>query len=113
MQTRGSANRLNEVLYSTGKPVVISLHTPEVPTHQWTAGTPLTWTEELRMPQGDQALKPGEYSVFLSVVDADTNRRVSFLNGLSGKPAVDVAASVGTLKVVPATQTSSSTPNPQ
>ncbi len=104
-----------ELRDSTGKPVVISLHTPAVPTNQWGPGTPLTWTEELRMPQGEQALKPGEYSVFLSVVDADTNRRLTFLNGLSGtKPTVDVSVSVGTLKVVPATQTvGSSSPNPQ
>jgi len=95
-----------ELRDNSGKPVVLSLHTPQVPTHHWSAGTPLTWSEELRMPVGEQALKPGEYSVFLSVVDAETSRKVAFLNRLAGsKPTVSFSAPVGSLKVVPASQT--------
>ncbi|HEY9869741.1 MAG TPA: DUF4832 domain-containing protein [Candidatus Obscuribacterales bacterium] len=95
-----------ELRDSSGKPVVLSLHTPSVPTHQWPAGKPVSWDEELKMPQGAEALKPGEYSVWLSIVDADTKRKLSFLNAMNGsKPAVEASAPVGTVKVLGTAQT--------
>lgn len=62
-----------------GKPVMMSLHTPEVPTQKWIAGKPVTWQEELKMPK----LTPGQYSVYLSLVDADTKRKLQLLDAVT------------------------------
>jgi hypothetical protein len=67
-----------ELRDGTGKPVVQSLHTPQVPTQKWIAGTPVTWEESLKMPK----LTPGQYSVYLSLVDAETKRKLQLLDAL-------------------------------
>ncbi len=81
----------------SGKPVAQSLHTPQPPTNQWLAGKPITWSEELKMPP----LKPGKYSVFVSVVDVDTKRKLQILNAFNtqGKPIAEFAIAAGDLKV--------------
>lgn len=67
-----------ELRDGSGKPVVQSLHTPQVPTQKWIAGTPVTWEESLKMPK----LSPGQYSVYLSLIDADTKRKLQLLDAL-------------------------------
>jgi len=79
-----------------GKPIGQSLHTPQPPTNQWLAGKPITWSEELKMP----ALKPGKYTVFVSVIDVDTKRKLQILNASTqGKPTAEFAIAAGDLKV--------------
>ncbi len=68
-----------ELRDGNGKPVMLSLHTPEVPTQKWIAGKPVTWEEELKMPK----LTPGQYSVYLSLVDADTKRKLQLLDAVT------------------------------
>ncbi|MBS1954585.1 MAG: DUF4832 domain-containing protein [Cyanobacteria bacterium SZAS-4] len=68
-----------ELRDGNGKPVMQSLHTPEVPTQKWIAGKPVTWQEELKMPK----LTPGQYSVYLSLVDADTKRKLQLLDAVT------------------------------
>ena len=68
-----------ELRDGNGKPVMLSLHTPEVPTQKWIAGKPVTWEEELKMPK----LTPGQYSVYLSLVDADTKRKLQMLDAVT------------------------------
>jgi hypothetical protein len=90
----------------SGKPVVISLHTPETGTHQWAAGKPISWEEELKMPK----LQPGEYKVFMSIVDADTKRKLNFLDGITQKePAPSNAVALGSIKVTNETRSVGST----
>lgn len=87
-----------ELKDTEGKPVVLSYHTPGTPTYTWKAGQPITWEEDLRMPQ----LAPGEYSVWMSVVDSETKRKLNFidvLNNQEPKPAVSVT--IGKIKVLP------------
>jgi hypothetical protein len=81
----------------SGRPIGQSLHTPQPPTNQWQAGKPITWSEELKMPP----LKPGKYSVFVSVVDVDTKRKLQILNASNtqGKPTAEFAIAAGDLKV--------------
>ncbi|MBI2811484.1 MAG: DUF4832 domain-containing protein [Candidatus Melainabacteria bacterium] len=68
-----------ELRDGNGKPVVLSLHTPQIPTQKWIAGKPVTWEEELKMPK----LTPGQYSVYLSLVDADTKRKLQLLDAVT------------------------------
>lgn len=68
-----------ELRDGNGKPVMLSLHTPEIPTQKWIAGKPVTWEEELKMPK----LTPGQYSVFLSLVDVDTKRKLQMLDAVT------------------------------
>lgn len=80
----------------SGKAVVQSLHTPAIPTQQWETGKPITWEEELKMPK----LQPGMYSVWLSLIDADTKRKLQVLNGgVAGKPEVSSALDLGKIQV--------------
>ncbi len=86
-----------ELRDGTGKPVVLSLHTPSIPTHKWIAGKPVTWEESLKMPK----LTPGQYSVYLSLIDADTKRKLQLLDAVTPDhlTAQDTIA-VGKLQVV-------------
>ncbi len=68
-----------ELRDGNGKPVMLSLHTPQIPTQKWIAGKPVTWEEELKMPK----LTPGQYSVYLSLVDADTKRKLQLLDAVT------------------------------
>lgn len=84
-----------ELRDGNGKPVVQSLHTPGVPTNQWTAGRPITWEEELKMPK----LKAGQYSVWMSLIDQDTKRKIQILDGSTSQPKAEYAVAVGNIKV--------------
>ncbi len=90
-----------ELCDAQGKPVLMNLHTPPVSTCQWQTGKPISWEKELRMIDADKhQLPPGDYSVWLSIVDADAKQRVSFLAvGESGKLAPVEKAKVGMLTI--------------
>ncbi|HEY9785407.1 MAG TPA: DUF4832 domain-containing protein, partial [Candidatus Obscuribacterales bacterium] len=80
-----------ELRDANGKPVAISYHTPSIPTNQWQAGKAIAWEEELKMP----SLKPGKYSVHISLVDSDTKRKLQILNAATTKqptPEFTIAA---------------------
>lgn len=86
-----------ELRDNTGKPRVQLLHTPGVPTNQWTAGQPITWEEELKMPK----LQPGEYSVFMSLIDQDSKRKLQILNAATAeKSTPETAVAVGKIQVL-------------
>ncbi len=85
-----------ELRDTNGKAVVRSLHTPEVPTHKWVPGQPITYQEELKMPP----LKPGQYSVWLSMVEPDTKRKLQVLDASTTEPKVASAVDVGKIEVV-------------
>ncbi len=91
-----------ELKDADGKPVVLSYHTPGTPTHTWAAGQPITWEEDLRMPQ----LTPGEYSVWMSVVDSETKRKISFIDILNNQePKAATSVTIGKVKVLPPSRT--------
>jgi hypothetical protein len=86
-----------ELRDESDKPVAVILHTPAVPTNKWTSGKPITWEGELKTPA---KLKPGEYTVYLSIIAPDTRRKLQILNGLStDDPKAETAINVGKLKV--------------
>jgi len=86
-----------ELRNSADKPMVISYHTPSLPTNKWLAGRPVVWEEELTMPQ----LKPGQYQVFVSVVDSHSNRKIQFLDAITSKnPKPEFTVAAGKLQVV-------------
>jgi hypothetical protein len=87
-----------ELRDASGKPVAILLHTPTVPTNKWLSGKPITWEGDLKTPA---KLKPGEYTVFLSLIAPDTRRKLQILNALSiDAPKAETAINVGKLKVI-------------
>ncbi len=87
-----------ELRDANGKPVVLSLHTPPTPTTQWLAGKPVTYDQELKMPK----LAPGEYSVFMWLVDSDSQRKLQILDAISQeKPTPSFSVPLGKIKVVP------------
>lgn len=87
-----------ELRDTSGKPIAISYHTPTIPTNQWKAGKPIIWQEQLKMP----ALKPGKYSVFISLVDSETHRKLQMLNAAtSEKPKPEYTIAAGDLQVAP------------
>lgn len=86
-----------ELRNDKGKPIARLLHTPEIPTNQWGAGKPIAWAEELKTPP---QLTPGKYDVYLSLVDADTKRKLRFLHATgSGAPQAFDEAPVGSIQV--------------
>lgn len=88
-----------ELRDANGKPVVRSLHTPEVPTHKWVPGQPISYQEELKMPS---TLKPGQYTVWLSMVEPDSKRLLQVLDASSanGETKVASAVDIGKIEVV-------------
>jgi len=79
-----------------GKPVVLSLHTPTIPTNRWAAGKPVSWQEDLKMPR----LAPGQYSVWISLVDPDSKRKLNVLNATGTKdPQLGFEFSAGSVRV--------------
>jgi hypothetical protein len=87
-----------ELRDESGKPVAILLHTPNVPTNKWTSGKPIAWEGDLKTPA---KLKPGEYTVYLSLIAPDTKRKLQILNALSSDdPKAETAINVGKLKVI-------------
>lgn len=87
-----------ELRDQTGKPLVQTLHTPEMPTQMWAAGKPVEWDTELAVSN----LAPGEYTVWLSLIDPATKRAIQFVDGRNEPHAVGQQFSLGTLKIVPA-----------
>ena len=82
---------------SKGKPIMRSLHTPDIPTNEWIAGKPITWEEELKMPE----LKPGKYEVFMSIIDTDTKHKLRFLKEVKeGELLTGTDAPVGSVELV-------------
>lgn len=87
-----------ELRDKAGKPLVQTLHTPEMPTQMWAAGKPIEWDTELAL----STLAPGEYTVWLSLIDPNTKRAIQFVDGRSEPHTVGQQFSLGTLKIVPA-----------
>jgi hypothetical protein len=86
-----------ELRDGTGKPIARLLHTPEIPTNEWSSGKPIAWAEELKTPA---QLVPGKYDVFLSLVDSDTKRKLRFLSATgTGEPEAFFEAPVGSIQV--------------
>ncbi len=86
-----------ELRNESGKPIARLLHTPEIPTNQWGAGKPIAWAEELKTPP---QLTPGKYEVYLSLVDAETKRKLRFLHASgSGEPQALFDAPVGSIQI--------------
>jgi hypothetical protein len=87
-----------ELRDESGKTVATFTKTPAVPTNKWTAGKPITWESALKTPA---QLKPGEYTVYLSLIEPDTKRKLQILNALSNdEPKAETAINVGKLKVI-------------
>jgi hypothetical protein len=95
---RASSYRIQlELRDSSGKPVVLSLHTPSVPTNRWATGKSINWEEELKMPK----LPPGTYSVWVSLVDTDSKRKLNVLDATSkDRPRTKFDIAAGSVKVV-------------
>lgn len=86
-----------ELRDESGKPVALILHTPSVPTNTWAAGKAISWEGDLKVAK---QLKPGEYSVFMSMVEPDSKRKLQILNGLSQEaPKPESTLNVGKIKV--------------
>src|SRR5579875_955851 len=89
---------LIELRAADGKPVVLSLHTPPTPTNEWVSGKPVSYEEELKMPQ----LPPGDYTVFLWMVDADKKRKLQLLDAISqDRPTPAYSIPLGKVHVLP------------
>ncbi|MBS1989009.1 MAG: DUF4832 domain-containing protein [Cyanobacteria bacterium SZAS LIN-3] len=87
-----------ELRDNNDKPVAILLHTPAVPTNKWLSGKPITWEGDLKTPA---KLKPGEYNVYLSLIEPETKRKLEILNALTADaPKAETSLSVGKLKVI-------------
>jgi hypothetical protein len=81
-----------------GRPVARCRHTPVLPTTQWTGGKEIEWQQELKMP----ALKPGNYSVWLSLMDDATKRKLTLLNAMvPEKPVPQSDLPVGQVTITP------------
>ena len=79
-----------EVRDASGKPIVISVQTPPTPTTKWLGNKPVAWEEEYKMSH----LKPGEYSVYVCVIDKQSKRKLQLLDGTkdgTDKPEQEVA----------------------
>jgi hypothetical protein len=75
---------------ASNKLAALVLHTPSVPTTQWTGGKPIQWEESLKMPM----LAAGKYSLALGLVNSNGRRHINFLNGLEGTDKTVVTNSV-------------------
>jgi Beta-galactosidase len=92
---------LVELRDAEGKPALQNLHTPPTPTSQWEPGKSVAWEEDLKMVGSDKhQLPPGDYSVWVALVDPNGNRKIHFLHATSdGKPASSETAEVGKLTI--------------
>jgi hypothetical protein len=87
-----------ELRDAEGKTKAILMHTPNIPTNKWLSGKPITWEGELKT---SAKLPPGEYSVYLSLIEPDTKRRLQILDAISSaEPKPETAINVGKLKVI-------------
>lgn len=85
-----------ELRDSNGKAAALLMHTPTPPTNQWKSGQAITWEGELKTPA---KLKPGEYTVHLSLVEPETKRKLQMLNGLTQDLVTETSLNVGKIKV--------------
>jgi hypothetical protein len=68
-----------------------------VPTNKWSGGEPVSWEEELKMPK----LQPGEYSVWMSLVDTDTKRKLQIVNAAAAEKHIpESTVAVGKIQVI-------------
>jgi hypothetical protein len=90
-----------ELRNAEGKPVLQNVHTPPAWTSSWEPGKPVAWDEELKMVDGEKhQLPPGEYSVWMSVVDPGQKRKIQFLHATSdGKMTSGETVEVGKLTI--------------
>jgi hypothetical protein len=88
-----------ELRDASGKPLVQTLHTPEIPTPMWSAGKPVEWETMLAVSN----LTPGEYSVWMSIIDPTTRRAIQFVDGRTETHSIGQQFPIGTLKIVPDT----------
>jgi hypothetical protein len=80
-----------------GKTLVASRHTPDPPTTAWIAGKVIAWQKDLKMP----LLKPGSYSVWISLINEDTHKKLSLLNAIGSEPPIpEDDCSAGKVEVV-------------
>lgn len=94
-----------ELRNSDGKPVLQNVHTPALPTSKWEPNKPVTWEEDLKMVDAEkhQQLPPGEYSVWMSLVDSAAKRKIQFLNATTdGKATSADTVEVGKVTVTTA-----------
>ncbi len=86
-----------ELKDQNGKPVAQLLHTPDTGTLEWKAGAPVSWQHSLRMPE----LSPGEYDASVSLVDPQTSRKITLIDGRGGDSQKSVTAlPAGKVKIV-------------
>ncbi len=85
----------------TGKPVVLTVQTPPVPTTNWTAGKAIKWDDQFRLPK----LPAGEYSVWLSILNKETKTRLQIRgaqpNDTEESAQLGTTIAVGKLQVLP------------
>jgi hypothetical protein len=82
---------------ANGKPIVVSVQTPPVPTNQWVAGKPITWEEKYKL----STLVPGEYSIYLCVIDKQSKRRLLIMDGTkNGADSPQAEISLGKFSIV-------------
>ncbi|MBU6450575.1 MAG: DUF4832 domain-containing protein [Cyanobacteria bacterium REEB67] len=87
-----------ELRDAEGKTKAILMHTPNIPTNKWLSGKPITWEGELKT---SAKLPPGDYSVYLSLIEPETKRRLQILDAISSaEPKPETAINVGKLKVI-------------
>lgn len=86
-----------ELRNETGKVVFRSHHTPVIPTYDWVSDKPITWEKQLRMPEH---MKPGKYSVYLSLLEPDSKKHIRFLNAIAqGDPKTELEAPLGSIEI--------------
>ena len=105
-----------ELRNNDGQSVAQLLHTPDTPTNKWLPGQQISWTKGLKMPEAGR-IAPGEYTVWLSLIDPDSKRPIQLLNAITApaSPTPAIAIEVGKLNVVvkSVNQTDSSQQRPQ
>jgi hypothetical protein len=66
-----------EVKDEAGKSIVLTLVTPAIPTTHWFSGKPISCSSSFRLPEH---LKPGDYSVSLTLINKDTKKRLRIID---------------------------------
>jgi len=86
-----------ELRNEAGKVVFRSHHTPLVPTYDWVSDKPITWEKQLKMPEH---MKPGKYSVYLSLLEPESKKHIRFLNAIAqGEPKTEMEAALGSIEI--------------
>ena len=86
-----------ELRNESGKVVFRSHHTPLIPTYDWVSDKPITWEKQLKMPDH---MKPGKYSVYLSLLEPESKKHIRFLNAIAqGEPKTELEAALGSIEI--------------